>query len=139
MTLKFPDAAEEIVLRLILNSGESLQDLQLRLYVDDLTLAEDTVVGDFTEASFPGYSPVQLFGGNWIFTQGNPTETTYTTQEFVCFADTVLQTVYGYYVTRLLAGDLLWCERLDQPVPIQSVGNRVVITPRLELYDTSDV
>jgi len=40
-------------------------DLVLHLYTNDLTPDEDTALGDLTESTGAGYSPVTLTGANW--------------------------------------------------------------------------
>lgn len=109
------------------------------LYVTDITLSVDTVLGDFVEASFPGYLP--LLVSTWapslwdvdravsnadpaVWTRGGPPS---------------LVTVYGYYVTDGMVGPLLWCERRTEGgIVLNNPGEQCQVLPKTTLHQSPD-
>jgi hypothetical protein len=109
---------------------DSLTDtlvFSMHLYQNDYTPTDGMVVGDFTEATFPGYVDYTLEPEHWVAPAlvGSLYEINY--NDFAAFiADGTgfsSQTIYGYWVEDNLTG-LWWAERFDVPR---------VITPSAEL------
>jgi hypothetical protein len=127
MSLVVPDVGEELLLRYIV--GETAPgDPRLKLFTNDLTPDEDTVIGDITEAVDGGYSAITLDagGGPWAFaTSGTGvTSATYPQQtfNFVGGAD-----IFGYFITDSL-GALMWLERFaTAPKTIPGGGGPIKI------------
>lgn len=104
------------------------------LYVNNLTITYATVLGDFVEASFPGYSAERAVA--W-------TPSIWTGETAISYADAIVWTltedispvsIYGYYATMGPAGHLAWCEkRLDGPIVLQHMGDPVALLPTLSL------
>ena len=138
MTIQVVQNGELVALNLLVNNGENAEDLVLRLYQNSHVPVDDDTLAAYTEADFPGYAAVTLTGNLWTAQAGNPSSVAYEAVQFVCSADTALQTIYGYYLTRFVTGDLILAEEFAAPIPIQSVGNRVIIAPRIEASDTTD-
>jgi len=131
MALVVPNQGEVEMLARILNKNTPY-DVELRLFVNDITPDENTVIGDLTESTGDGYSPQTLSGANWtISTDGSGV----TTAEYpqVTFTYTGAEAnVYGYYVTS--NGVLLWAERFsDGPYTIPSGGGEIKVTPKITL------
>lgn len=108
------------------------EDLVLRLFVNNITPAETDVVDAYTEATWEGYSGMELEGEQWIITPGSPSIAEYPKQIFTCGADGQNTRNYGYYLTRSLSGRIAWAERFtDGPYLIADAGNFVAVTPRI--------
>lgn len=131
MALVMPRSMQASTLSLILSE----EDLKLRLYQNNVTPSETSAVGDFTEATFTGYSEATLQSANWTITQGNPTEAVYDAPlPFVSSAGSQNQQIYGYYVVGAVSGDLKWAERFPSlPGPIVNDQDTIAITPRITL------
>jgi len=118
----------------VFNQFLSQFSVYYHLYINDLTPTLDSVLSDFVEASYPSYGPqiVQqwtdaVLVGGVAATYGDPL--LWTVGSVV-----VPQTVYGYYVTGGPTGPLLWAELRELgPVPLDTVGARVYLTPALTL------
>ncbi len=135
----------------IVNQGEedfidalSAVNYTVRLFTNDVTdgLSQSQIdaldEGDFTEATFAGYSGKALTGGSWTTTPGDPAAASYATQSFVRTSTGAPETIYGYYVTRTSGGRLQWFEYLNSPVGIEFVDEYIQVTPRFTLRDEED-
>lgn len=134
MSLIIPNAAEEAFLDLILATNYTL-----KLFSSDTTPTEATVAGDLTEATFTGYAAINLTGGSWTTTQGDPTTGTYAQQTFTRSSTGVAQSIYGYYVVTTTGGLLRWVERFENAVVMELINDAIRITPRITLKDEQDV
>jgi len=139
MTIVVPNVGEEFFLDSILAAGYTL-----RLYTNDVTAGLDDeqidalVAGDFTEATFAGYSASAITGGTWTTTQADPTVGTNTQRTFTRSSTGTPQTVYGYYVTRTTGGALAWFEKFPGPITVTNNGDAIAVTPTLTLDDDQE-
>jgi len=134
MAIVLPNAAEVIALRAIINDEE----LDVRIFQNDITPDDDTVLADFTEADFIGYAPAMLISEDFSTTPGtagNPAVSLYNfVVSFTSTASQASQNCYGYYVVGRTSGDLRWCERFtDAPYNIVNNNDSFGLTPRIEL------
>ena len=132
-TLCVVNQAEEHFLDLILAVNYTL-----RLFKNDVVVAEVLTEAGLTEADFTGYSSVALTGGAWTTTAGDPCVGAYAKQSFTSSADQAAQVIYGYYVTRTADGALEWLEKFDVDVTVQFYLDRIDITPQITFADTGD-
>ena len=131
MTLLVPDVGEGRMLRAIVNNTAP-ENLVLRLYTNNITPAETDTAGTYTEATGSGYASITLTGASWSFTQGAPSYASYAEQTFTFSG--ALGNVYGYYLTQLTSGILMWSERFPSaPYNIVNNGDNIKVTPYLEL------
>ncbi len=137
MTLTLVNGGEVIALEYLVNK-DSPENLVLRLYQNDLTPGDTDVVGDYTEADFTGYSAITLTGASWSVSSGDPATASYAEQDFTSSADQSAQTIYGYFLTRVTGGELVWAERFPNSQVIQNNGDRISITARITAQDTGD-
>jgi len=96
------------------------------LFTSNTTPAEGDVLGDYTEATFDGYAPINLTGASvtaaritwdgltWTFTGTDPG-----------------QTVYGVCV--YTGSTLIWVKRFDSPVTVSEASPNVNYTPTFTL------
>ena len=131
MALLVPNQSEEIMLEAFLNKTAP-QDLVLRLYSSNTTPAESDTEATYTEVTGGGYSGSNLTAASWTVTQGNPTTAAYPEVTFT-FTGSV-GNVYGYYVTQVTSGFLMWAERFTSgPFNISNNGDQIKITPQITL------
>lgn len=131
MAVVFTDAAEVIALKNFLNNTEP-QSLVLRLYSNNRSPAKTDIVGDYTEVSGNGYAAVTLDPADYVFSPGDPATAAYpqVTYTFTGAAGNV----FGYFVTRATAGDLLFANRFSNaPINIANNGDEIRITLTITL------
>src|SRR5438046_2667618 len=138
MALVVSNISELLMLQYIVNmlgqdgnaapaGGERL----LRLFTNNLTPGESTVLADVTEATAAGYARITLAGASWTTTQVAGTTTAVYSQQTFTFTTAV--TVYGYYVTTIEGTPrLLWLERFTSaPFQLPPGGGQVSIDPAI--------
>lgn len=139
MSLVVPNTAEILMLKYILNfattdgtAPTSAGNRKLRLYTNNLTPDNTTVLSAFTECSASGYTNKTITGTNWtINTSVGMTTATYSEQ---AFDFDVATTIYGYYVTTSGGSpELLWAERFPATYTLPSGGGRILLTLKVTL------
>lgn len=129
-TLLVPNAGEDKFLQNMVNKTAS-QDLEIRLYKNNITPGETDTAATYTAAAFTGYAAAALAGAGWTVTPGAPSEAAFAQQTFTSSADQATEQIYGYYVVGGADGVLRWAERFsDGPYPISFNGDNVKISPR---------
>lgn len=125
---------------LLTNQGETIalealvaktagQNLVLRLYKSNTTPGETDTEATYTEADFTGYSAITLTAANWSVSAGAPSTASYAQQTFTSSAGSQSQNVYGYYLTQVTSGKLVWAERFsDGPYTITNNGDTIKVT-----------
>lgn len=136
MALVVPNTAEILMLQYMLNmiatDGAATNvngNRVLRLYKNDLTPADTHSLSDLTQSTEAGYAPITLYGTLWsISSTAGITTAVYSQQTF---AFSTSATVYGYYVTSVTGGNLLWMERFDNgPAITPTSGGNVKVGPK---------
>ncbi|MFW6281249.1 MAG: hypothetical protein ACOC1O_00430 [bacterium] len=121
------DGEDEMLNRIFVNGS----DLTLRLFTNDYTPVETTILTDLTEVTGDGsYSANVLTNSSWTVTSG---QASYAEQTFTFAAGA---TVYGFFVTWNDGVDdhLLLAERFsDGPYVLPSDGGTIAITPQIVL------
>lgn len=127
MALLVPNVGEvEILTRALTYEGS-----KLKLYTNDYTATEGTVIGGLTECVVVGYAHKTLTGtvsgGTWtISTATNITTASYPEQDF---AITTAVSCYGYAVTNSAGTTLLWAERFTgAPFTLPAGGGSIKVT-----------
>ncbi len=129
MALLVPDVGEVLLLSYALNKTEPTE-VKLRLFTNNYTPVEGSVVGSFTEATAAGYAAIELAGASWTIASSiGVTTAEYAQQTFTL---TAASTNYGYYITNNDNSQVLWAERFsDAPHTIPSGGGTEKITVKL--------
>jgi len=131
LALLVTNEGEVIALKALLNHTAG-QNLVLRLFKSNTTPAEADTAGTYTEADFTGYTNVTLTGSSWVVTPGAPSSAAYAQQTFTSSADQAAQSVYGYYLTQVSSGTLVYAERFTgAPFTIQNNGDNIKVTPTI--------
>jgi hypothetical protein len=100
----------------------------IRLFVNDYVPTVDSLLADFTEASFPGYPGPQGLAA-WTFAGINldgAAESGSDTKTFVSAGGPPNETVHGYYVT--WRGDVLFAERISPAKDMAPPGATLNLT-----------
>lgn len=122
-----PNISEIWLLKYLLNI-ESVDDPVLKLFNNDISPDEDTVLADFTEPTDGGYSPITLNPINWsISTVEGIAVAEYPQQTFTFLNSDI---VYGYFVTNNGGTELLWALRSTCLNSLPAGGGTIYVTPR---------
>lgn len=133
MTLLVPNVGAQEMLRRALNYSAT-GDVSLKLFTNDYTPVETSVVGSFTEAAWTGYAAKTLTGGSWTVTNADPSEASYAQQTYTSTAGSQNAPNYGYYVTNAAGTVLIYAERFsDGPYTIVNNGDTISVTPKITL------
>jgi hypothetical protein len=131
MTLVVPNSAETIILEYILNKSAP-ENLDIKLYSNDVTPSETDTIATYTEVSGGGYIHKELTPASWSISPGNPTTSEHTQVSWDFTGSAGLG--YGYFIVRRSSGELLWAERFTNgPYNITQSGDAIKVTPRLNL------
>ena len=129
------DQGEKIALEALLNLG-----LTLHLYTNDYTPVDGSVETNFTEATFPGYAPIDFTDASaWSTVAGAPTEASLPQQTFTANATvSPTQSIRGYYFTVTGTGKGVWGEKFDVPRLMAQSGDYVKLTPKMQYKKTGE-
>ncbi len=129
MALILPDVSEQEWLKRVL---KDVNNQTLKLFVNDLTPSEGTVVGSFTEMSTHGYAAKTLDKTLWtIATASGVTSATHQQQTW-SFTNATSVTVYGYYIVDAVTGTLLYAERFTYAQVVTGVDTPIKLTPIIQ-------
>lgn len=133
MALVVVNNGESIALSYLTNKVATPENLVVNLYKSNTTPAENDTTATYTASTFTGYAAQTLTGATWgAPVTGNPTSITYGAQLTFTCSGASSENVYGYFITRLGTGDLVWAERdAAAPFPIANSGDAVKITPTI--------
>jgi hypothetical protein len=130
MALLMPQGGEHKALEALVNKTAP-ENLSLRLYQNDYTPVDGSVTGDFTIATFTGYSSITLVGADWNSPSGG-TITCAAVKEFTSTAGSQNQNIYGYYLVQVTSGVTVWAERFTGgPYNIANNGDKIQVTPTI--------
>jgi hypothetical protein len=96
----------------------------VHLFVNNLAVAWNTVIGDLTEATFAGYAAIALPAFSAPVHLASNGQGLVASINFVGGAIVAPgQVAYGYYLTDTTNAILYWLETFAEPVPFASVGD----------------
>lgn len=108
-------------------------DVKLRLFVNDVTPSDATVLANLTEMSTLGYAAKTLATGSFTVSLVSTTaKATYAQQVFSFTAGTEV-TVYGAYITDAAGAILIGAERFLASITVSQDGDQINVTPELTL------
>jgi hypothetical protein len=127
------NVGEEQMLKLLCNkAGVTLRDMSLRLFKNDYTPVETSIVGDFTVANFTGYASQTLGTADWTITPGAPTSAACGQKTFTSTAGSQNQPIYGYYLVTVTDEIFVAGERFsDGPYTVVNNGDAIKVTPNI--------
>lgn len=131
MTLIVSNNGETIALSLLVNKVSVTENLVYRLFTNNITPAHTDTAGTYTEAVGGGYASKTLTGATWGMSGGAPEVAAYPLQTWTFTGPlTTNFTIYGYYVTRVSTGDLVYAEAFSNFVPT-NVGDQILLVPQI--------
>ncbi len=143
MAIVIPDCGERYLLDRALKGTNNGNNYTLKLYTAVAGgLGGSTVAGDFTEATFAGYAAKTLTPGAWgaaSTSTGTSTSTYGALQTYTRSSSGAVESIAGYYLidastgTLILAEEFVDTEATPIPSPIANVGDKVELTPALQL------
>lgn len=129
--------ADQILKAYFNNSWPASKDIVIRLFTNDYTPVDTSVIGSFTEAAGGGYVAKALSNGSWTITPANdPSDAVYGEQIWTFTGPlTGNPTIYGYYLedNNGSGGTLIWAERLAANFTPSQNGDQLKITPKFQL------
>jgi len=110
-----------------------LDGVGIALFTNNFIPTVDSVLADFTEATFPGYAPQSISTPNAAFLNG--TGRGEVDADLMTWTATGAsgETVFGYFIYDA-ALDVIWCERFNAPVPMGAPGAAVDVTPKFTWF-----
>lgn len=137
MAIKVPNEGE-IELLDYLKATFNGANVKVRLYRNDYTPVDASVLADFTEANFSGYAEQASGGYSFPLTVGGKAQTTGTPKEFTHNGGATANDIYGFYVVNNAGTKVLWAERIaSAPVAMSANGHKLIVTPQLTLSTES--
>lgn len=110
--------------------------LELRLFKNNLTILDSTVLADFTQCDFTGYAAKTLAGASWTITPGTPDAgsgevPSYATYPVQTFTSTAVQTqtIYGWYIVNTTSGKVIWAQKVSASHTLAYNGDNFTVTP----------
>lgn len=121
MALVVPDISEPVLLEYMLKTT-SFPNYVIKLYTNNYTPAQGTLLADFTEATFTGYTGTTFARSAWGTASANPvTNKGEISANQVSWTAGSSETVYGYYVVSDDGSPkLLWAELFDSSKALQT-------------------
>ena len=121
------------------------ENLVMRLCKNDVTPDEDTVLADFTEATFTGYAELVTDAADWaVATVGvsgtNHIVASHGEIEFVSTADSQDETIYCAYIATETSGIVIAANRFSDPQianHIVNTGDKKTVTSTLTLTESA--
>jgi hypothetical protein len=141
MPFLFVDQAEERIARYITNqSPPAASKLTLKLFKNQFTPSDAGDETDIVEADFTGYPAGGIdLTGLWTITPDAPTLLQYAEQEFTSSADQTAQLVWGYVIVGT-DDDFLWAIwQFTTPCSVSKNGDKIKVTPKLNIKKPSEV
>lgn len=137
--LVVPDVGELVLLRrMLVPDANDTMPLRIKLYQSDTVPNRESVLADFTEANFAGYTQKDLDQTNWSTpaTTAGIAQVTWVPGFISWLATSGTQDIYGYLVTDWTGITLLWAERYPNPVTVSTTVPALVL-PTMRLRSES--
>jgi len=98
--------------------GSNMAAAKCHLFVTAVTPDPSMVPGDFTEATWTGYSPQDTGSWSSAALDGNIAFTESDLMSFTVTSGGTGTDVHGYYVTDSSSSNVLFAEQFDTPIPV---------------------
>ena len=129
MPLNVPDVGENKILEAVVNKTAP-ENLVLRLFQNNITPSDTDTAATYTEANFTGYASITLPGASWNAASAG--SITYGSQQSFTCSGASSNSIYGYYLTQLTSGVLMWSERdSGAPISVTTSGDAIRVTPTI--------
>lgn len=135
MALYTPNQGElELLDKMLKDPLVTDENYILRLYQNNYTPDDSSVVGSFTEASFTTYAAVTLTRSGWNsgVTVSNKAESSYGSAPLAWTCGATGNTIYGYYVSGATSTVVLWAEKFATSRVLAN-ADVLQLTPKMTL------
>lgn len=131
-----PEIGSKSFINMLLTQMNSGTDVKVRLYTNNYTPVFGSVIGNFTEAAFPGYAAINV--NDWMV---GADVSSLRVQLISAAVKTFTYsgggsppyTVYGYYITSVAYG-LMYAELGSTgPYSLSVTGQQLTLTPLIEV------
>lgn len=132
--MNYPKSVKRALLTENLGVGAPLEAPTIRLFSNDFSPSENSVVGDFTECAFTGYAAVA--GATWGTVGDDVDGSVYVSTDSAEFKSTgsaVQENAYGWYLTDAAGTALYAFQRFDEPVYFADLGDVLTLVPKITL------
>ena len=129
MAIKISSDGAENSLKYLLGVVTATETVNLKLYNNDITPSDTTVLADFTEVSGGGYAVKNLGASAWSVSGNVATSN----PQLFTFTSNVGQ-IYGYYLVGNTSGKLIASERFSSgPFNIANNGDSITVTATISI------
>lgn len=97
------------------------------------SVTEATVLGDLTEANFPGYAAQALSTSGWTVANDEVATDTLT---FTHAGGAPSNIIYGFYLVATGGGELIWVGELNSSATLTNVDDELELVIRLTVDNT---
>ena len=129
--------ADQILKAYFNNTFPASKDYKLKLFANNYTPVDTSVLGSFTEAAGGGYASISLTNGSWTVTPADdPSDAVYAEQTFTFTGPlTTNTTIYGYWVEDNAGstGVAVFAELLATPFVPANNGDTLKLTIKFQL------
>jgi hypothetical protein len=127
MSLVVPDVGEVYIMNSWL-AGFPPSSLFVRLYQNNFTPDQNTLLSDLTVATFSGYAQASVTLGTFTTVAHKAKSVGTAAQVFTHNGGGTSNTIYGYYVVDTFTGNLVWVERFGSSQIMLNNGDQISIT-----------
>ncbi len=129
MTIQIASYGAEVILKSLTGVSTSTETLKLKLYSNNFTPTNLSVLTDFTEVTGGGYAEKSLSSSDWTLT-GNAISSVAKTFTFT----SSIGNVYGYYLVGSVSGKLMAAEKFTSgPYNIVGSGDSITVTATISV------
>ena len=129
MTIQIASYGAEVILKSLTGVSTTTETLKLKLYSNNFTPTNLSVLTDFTEVTGGGYTDKSLPSTAWTLT-GNAINTTAQIFNFT----SGIGNVYGYYLVGATSGKLIAAEKFTSgPYNIVGSGDSITVTATISV------
>lgn len=133
-----PTVAQITILQALIDALTT-SEVRVHLYQTDTPPVVSSVLGDFTEADFDSYAPIDLVPNAPAINPEGWAQADLPQAHFESAGAVTPNVIYGYYLTDNTDALLLKAEQFDAPVTINEVGDYIDIQTNLQISDASQV
>jgi hypothetical protein len=124
MSLIITNAGKIQAVSYLIGKDTTVQDLKLKLFSNNISPNDSSVISDFVELTGGGYVPFSLSGTTWSLSN---TTASYPQQTWNFTAS--VGNVYGYYVTTADDSTVIFAEKFDDgPYLVAASGDIIRVT-----------
>jgi hypothetical protein len=111
--------------------GVPFSSVQVNLYVNNHVPAAGDVVGSYTPPTDAAYAAQTIAAVDWVPTFVTGLQTLTSPGKVFNFSTSV-ETLYGYYVTNGVTGDLLWAQDFTTPFTLPGIAIAITLTLQIQ-------